>query len=105
MMTTSIRIAIAAFAATFALSGSALAQSDPTSAQYDDSVAQVEQVGGGPVAPAASTQSPPEHRAPLQSNLVGGLPFTGLDAIALAAVALALLSLGFALRRLTWHHG
>lgn len=63
---------------------------DPTSAQYKD------EAGGG-----ASTQPPDSG---LQKEVVGGLPFTGLDLIALAAVAIALTSMGLALRRLTVDH-
>jgi len=74
----------------------ALAQSDPTSAQYENSIAQVDQSGGG------GESAPPAASQPaLQQDIVGGLPFTGLDVVALAAVALALTSVGFALRRVT----
>jgi hypothetical protein len=79
--------------------GSAVAQPDPTDAQYDDTVTEItDEVGG-----AAETGQPPKDPEPsgLQKKVVGGLPFTGLDVIALMAVALALTSLGFALRRLT----
>lgn len=68
---------------------------DPTKAQYDEEVTQVAGIVGGggdePTAPASG----------LQKEVVGGLPFTGLDVVALAAVALALTSMGLALRRLT----
>ncbi len=75
----------------------ALAQ-DPTSAQYDNGVTQVKgEVGGG--GPSAS--APAQRSSGLQKNVVGGLPFTGLDLLALVAVALALASIGFALRRMT----
>jgi hypothetical protein len=70
---------------------------DPTSAQYDTSVTQVTseaEVGGASNAPAPPSSG-------LQTNVVGGLPFTGLDLIALVAVALAFTSVGFALRRMT----
>ncbi len=75
----------------------ALAQ-DPTSAQYNSAVNQVqgEVGGGGPSSPA-----PAQRASGLQENVVGGLPFTGLDLLALVAVALALASIGFALRRMT----
>jgi hypothetical protein len=85
----------------FATAVPALAQ-DPTAAQYDNGVHQVSaNVGGGTqggvgdASPASTSQS-----SGLQES-VGGLPFTGLDVISLLAVALALTSVGFALRRMT----
>jgi hypothetical protein len=64
---------------------------DATKAQYGTAVSQIGgEVGGG------QSQS-----SGLQKRVVGGLPFTGLDVIALAAVAVALTSMGLALRRLT----
>ena len=67
---------------------------DATKEQYGDDVTKVAaNVGGGNDDP-----TPP---AGLQKKVVGGLPFTGLDVVALAAVAVALTSMGFALRRLT----
>lgn len=89
-----ILCALAVLMLAFAVS--AVAQ-DPTSAQYDTSVTQVtsEVEAGG----AANSPSPPS--SGLQTSVVGGLPFTGLDLIALAAVALAFTSVGFALRRMT----
>lgn len=70
----------------------ASATSNPTNAQYKSPPTQVSQeVSGGP--------------AGLQDEVVSGLPFTGLDAIALVAVGVALTSLGFALRRLTADRG
>jgi membrane protein YqaA with SNARE-associated domain len=47
----------------------------------------------------ASSQAHTTSSAGLRSTVVGGLPLTGLDLIALAAGALALSSVGFALRR------
>jgi hypothetical protein len=88
------------------LAAPALAQ-DPTQAQYDNSVTQVtNNVGGGPGSgPSAGNGSsegaPVATSSGLQKSVVGGLPFTGLDLIALAAVAVAFTSLGFALRRMT----
>jgi hypothetical protein len=43
----------------------------------------------------------PAQPAGLQKRVVSGLPFTGLDVVALLAVAVALTSMGLALRRLT----
>lgn len=84
----------------------ALAQ-DPTSAQYDTPVTQVapETGGGGGDAGGSAGESDSggaaaEDASGLQQS-VGGLPFTGLDVVALLAVALALASFGFALRRMT----
>ena len=66
---------------------------DPTKAQYHNPVTQVAgDVGGGGDGPTSSG---------LQKKVVGGLPFTGLDVVALLAVAVALTSMGLALRRLT----
>jgi hypothetical protein len=74
----------------------ALAQAgDPVKSQYDNSITQVSgNVGGGGTDAATAPSG-------LQKKVVGGLPFTGLDVVALAAVAIALTSIGFALRRLT----
>jgi len=83
-------LAIAALGST---ATSAWAQ-DPTSAQYETSVTRAAGGVGGGSAPAHRTSG-------LQKTVVGGLPFTGLDLIALVAVALAFTSVGFALRRLT----
>jgi len=84
----------------FALAGAApgLAESDPTAAQYDDPLQQVTDSSGGG---GGVDETPEPARSGLQKEVVGGLPFTGLDVIALAAVALALTSMGFALRRMT----
>lgn len=72
----------------------AMAQaSDTTKAQYDNDVTKVAAglgSGDGPQTPAG-----------LQKKVVGGLPFTGLDVVAMLAVAVALTSMGLALRRLT----
>jgi hypothetical protein len=73
----------------------AMAQaSDPTDAQYKNPVTKVAaSLGGGSEGPQAP--------AGLQKKVVHGLPFTGLDVGALLAVAVALTSMGLALRRLT----
>jgi hypothetical protein len=69
---------------------------DPTKAQYHSQVTQVAgEVGGGDGTPPATAP------AALQKKVVGGLPFTGLDVVALLAVAVALTSMGLVLRRLT----
>jgi hypothetical protein len=86
---------VATVAAMWLVGPVALAQAgDPTKAQYDNQVTQVAgNVGGG-----GDDGSAPSG---LQNKVVGGLPFTGLDVVALLAVAVALTSMGFALRRLT----
>lgn len=67
---------------------------DATKEQYDDEVTKVAaNVGGG--------NDDPTSPAGLQKRVVSGLPFTGLDVVALFAVAVALTSMGLALRRLT----
>jgi len=45
------------------------------------------------------------NRSGLRDKVVGGLPFTGLDVIALAAVAVSLTSTGLALRRISVGNG
>lgn len=70
---------------------------DPTEAQYGNTVTQVAGGTGGGV-----TETPaPQPSSGLEKNVVGGLPFTGLDVLALAAVAVALGTIGLVLRRLT----
>lgn len=65
---------------------------DATKSQYDNPVTKVSAgIGGGNDGP----------KAPLQKKVVSGLPFTGLDVVAMLAVAVALTSMGLALRRLT----
>jgi hypothetical protein len=67
---------------------------DATKDQYDNPVQKVAgNVGGGSDGPSAPSG--------LQKKVVGGLPFTGLDVVALLAVAVALTSMGLVLRRLT----
>jgi hypothetical protein len=67
---------------------------DATNDQYANPVSKVAgSVGGG-----GDDGSAP---AGLKKKVVGGLPFTGLDVVALLAVAVALTSMGLALRRLT----
>jgi hypothetical protein len=69
---------------------------DPVKAQYDNNVTKVAgTIGSG------NDGTPPAPTAGLQKEVVHGLPFTGLDVVALFAVAVALVSMGLALRRLT----
>ncbi len=67
----------------------ASAASDPTQEQYNP-ITHVSHGGGA---------------AGLDKTVVGGLPFTGLDLIALLGVAVLLTSMGLALRRLTVDRG
>ena len=76
-----------------ALPGAAAAQaSSPTSAQYDTTNHQVAAGGGGGRLATASAGNDP---------VISGLPFTGVDLVLLGIVALALLSAGIALQRLS----
>lgn len=92
--------AIAIFAALALLPVSpALGQSDPVGAQYDNAAAGVAgQAGGGPGGSEGSSES---QASGLESSVAGGLPFTGLDLIVIAGVAIMLSTVGLTLRRLT----
>jgi hypothetical protein len=75
-----------------ALPGAAAAQaSSPTSAQYDTTNHQIAGGGGGGPAEPSGGSDP----------VISGLPFTGVDLVLLGIVALALLSAGIALQRLS----
>lgn len=74
--------------------GTAFAQSDPTTSQYENAVTQASNSAGADGGDSG-----------LEKSVVGGLPFTGLDLIALVAVGVALASMGLALRRLTSSNG
>lgn len=81
----------AALVVVMAMPAQALAQnanSDPTAAQYAKPALAVSNEGGG----GGGAGGP--------SGGDGTLPFTGLDLVALAAVAVALTATGLALRRL-----
>jgi hypothetical protein len=95
---------IAAFAAIPAL---ASAQTiDPTTDQYNNVLQQVSR-GGTPTAPPSCSDTGSSGSASGSASgscapapeAAGGLPFTGLDVAALAAVAAFLLLAGVALRR------
>ncbi len=75
------------------------AQSDPTSAQYSTAVTQAGGQNHGTLVAAGT------HAVGLKQSVISGLPFTGLDLIALFGVALVLISTGFILRRLTNKRG
>lgn len=64
---------------------------DPTSDQYKSAIPTI--IDGGSAQPTTTPG--------LQEEIISGLPFTGLDLIALVAVAVALIAMGFALRNLT----
>lgn len=103
----SVRTRISRLVLAFLLIGAVAAPiaqaQDPTGVQYQNGVNQIEdQVGGGgDNGSAAPTSSESSSAGPLNSPVVSGLPFTGLDVVALCAVAVALVSLGLVLRRLT----
>jgi hypothetical protein len=75
-----------------ALPGAAAAQaSSPTSAQYDTTNNQIAAGGGGGPSEPSGGNDP----------VISGLPFTGVDLVLLGIVALALLSAGIAIQRLS----
>ena len=75
-----------------ALPGAAAAQaSSPTSAQYDTTNHQIAGSGGGGPSDPSGGNDP----------VISGLPFTGVDLVLLGIVALALLSAGIAIQRLS----
>ncbi len=104
-------LTVAAFAAIPTVAGAQTI--DPTTDQYDNTLQQVSQGGSAcenaaPGSAAAAECAPPpsscEDRAANGSGEdctpeAGGLPFTGLDVAALAAVAGFLLLAGIGLRR------
>jgi len=67
---------------------------DPTNGQYKNDVQKV-------AAGLGSGNNTPSTPAGLQKHVVHGLPFTGLDVVAMLAVAVALTTMGLALRKLT----
>jgi hypothetical protein len=74
------------------LPGAAAAQaSSPTSAQYDTTNDQIAAGGGGGPSEPSGGNDP----------VISGLPFTGVDLVLLGIVALALLSAGIAIQRLS----
>jgi hypothetical protein len=62
-------------------------------------------MASGPVKQGGQANPGGRPTTPLHGKVVDGLPFTGLDVIALAAVALSLTSTGLALRRLSVEDG
>jgi hypothetical protein len=85
--------------AAFAAAPLALAQDDPSSAQYDPPIPST---GSGD--PGSSGSSGGSGSSGLNSN-IGSLPFTGMDLLIVAGVAFVLTGTGFALRRLSTPRG
>ena len=90
-------------AAFLAVPAAALAQSDPTSAQYSPPIPQ-QGVAGGAQGGQAGGSGGSGGSSGLNSN-IGSLPFTGMDLIIVAGVAFVLTGTGFALRRLSTPRG
>lgn len=96
-------VLIVALAFSLALPGASMAQSsidDPTAAVYgdDDGGTTAAAVGGSSVA-----EEPGDNDG--LNGRIGSLPFTGMDLIILAGVALVLTGTGFALRRASMPRG
>ena len=90
-------VAVALFAALPAAGAVAQgAGDDPSSAQYDPPIPDEE------AGTASDSDSGGGESSGLEANL-GFLPFTGLDLLIIAGVALVLAGTGFALRRATRH--
>jgi hypothetical protein len=90
----SATLTLFALVAAMALPAHALAQ-DPTASMYSPPKVIVASGGDQP-----TPSGVPAGETPVSGDSSGTLPFTGLDVLALAAVALALTGTGFALRRL-----
>jgi hypothetical protein len=86
-------------AAVLVVPAAALAQNDPTSAQYNPPIPESGVAGG-----AAGGGEAGGGGGGLESN-IGSLPFTGMDLIIVAGVAFVLTGTGFALRRLSTPRG
>lgn len=93
-------------AAFLTVPAAALAQTDPTSAQYNPPIPENDVAagaeGGGDEGDSAGGAA--GSSAGLNSN-IGSLPFTGMDLIIVAGVAFVLTGTGFALRRLSTPRG
>jgi hypothetical protein len=94
-----ILLVLGIVAAVLAVPGAALAQSDPTAAQYKPPIPESGVAGG-----AAGGAAGGGGGGGLNSN-IGSLPFTGMDLIIVAGVAFLLTGTGFALRRLSTPRG
>src|SRR5688500_15222597 len=89
-------LVLAALAAFTVVPAAAMAQGsdDPSSAQYTPNIPSADEGAGDPSGSAGGLDSQ-----------IGSLPFTGMDLIILAGVALVLTGTGFALRRLSTPRG
>lgn len=92
-----IASAVMTVALLIALPGAAAQASSPSSAQYDTTNDQIAAGGGG----GPSEPSEPSEPSGGNDPVISGLPFTGVDLVLLGIVALALLSAGIALQRLS----
>jgi hypothetical protein len=93
-------VATAICAAALLVPAASLAQdalSDPSAAQYEP---QSQVAGATETGSAPSTAGPAAGSASGVNANIGSLPFTGLDLIMVAGVALVLVGTGFLLRRL-----
>lgn len=89
-------IVAVALVGAFAAAPMAVAQTDdPSSAQYNPPNIEEGTAGGG-----ASGSGAGSEESGLSAS-IGSLPFTGMDLLIIAAVALMLTGTGFALRRLS----
>ena len=97
-------ILIVALVTAFAVVPPAVAQNvgdDPSAAQYDPPIPDPGGVSGASSSGGTSGGGDPSG---LESN-IGSLPFTGMDLLIVAGVALVLTGTGFALRRLSSPRG
>jgi hypothetical protein len=88
---------VVAIVSAFAVAPVAVAQDDPSAAQYNPPIPD-------PGGTAGTTASGSEGESGLNSN-IGSLPFTGMDLLIVAGVAFVLTGTGFALRRLSTPRG
>lgn len=77
-----------------AIPATAIAQGDPTDAQYQPAAQQVGAQGGGGAGGEAAAGG-------LDERVVSGLPFTGFDLMAMGMAAVAIAGTGVVLRRLS----
>jgi hypothetical protein len=84
---------------------------DPSAAQYDPGIpgsgVAGDISGGGPGSGSGASGGPPAAASatPADDENLGSLPFTGVDLMIVAGVALVLLGTGVALRRLSVPYG
>jgi hypothetical protein len=94
---------VTALCAALALPAAAMAakaSTDPTGTQYADSLTGAESSAGGTDGSSGSGASNGVAGEASGGGAVGGLPFTGTDLVALAAVAFCLISTGLVFQRL-----